>query len=183
MAKEITIHPDNTARSKFTALKQFMLDALAGGPISVLVRRPSRSREQEKLYHKLIAVISDQVTFETKHPDSDPGRIVYFFGRNRRRKYKPEIWKALLVDQFEQERALAGEPLRKPGQIVPAMDGSGRMVTVRPSTTGFSVAEGSDFIEFIFAQGIELGVKWPATAEEIAAAERDWIASNRGEAA
>lgn len=164
MAKEITIHPDATAQQKFTALKQFMLDALAGGPISVLVRRPSRSREQEKLYHKLIAIISSQVTVY--------GKLYY-----------PEIWKALLVDQFEQERAAMGQPLRKPGQVVPAMDGSGRMVTVRPSTTGFSVAEGSDFIEFIYAQGIELGVKWPATAEEIAAAERDWIASNRGEAA
>ncbi len=164
MAKEITIHPDNTARQKFTALKQFMLDALAGGPISVLVRRPSRSREQEKLYHKLIAVISGQIKV---------------FGK----VYEPEVWKALLVDQFEQERAAMGQPLRKPGQIVPAMDGSGRMVTVRPSTTGFSVAEGSDFIEFIYAQGVELGVKWPATAEEIAAAEREWIASNRGEAA
>lgn len=164
MAKEITIHPDNTARSKFTALKEVMVAALAGGPISVLVRRPSRSREQEKLYHKLIAIISGQIKV---------------FGK----VYEPEVWKALLVDQFEQERAAMGQPLRKPGQIVPAMDGSGRMVTVRPSTTGFSVAEGSDFIEFIFAQGIELGVKWPATAEEIAAAERDWIASNRGEAA
>lgn len=164
MAKEITIHPDNTAQQKFTALKQFMLEALSGGPISVLVRRPSRSREQEKLYHKLIAVISGQIKV---------------FGK----VYEPEVWKALLVDQFEQERAAMGQPLRKPGQIVPAMDGSGRMVTVRPSTTGFSVAEGSEFIEFIYAQGVELGVKWPATAEEIAAAERNWIASNRGEAA
>tara|TARA_Y100000034_G_scaffold94231_1_gene114184 strand:- start:642 stop:1136 length:495 start_codon:yes stop_codon:yes gene_type:complete len=164
MAREITIHPDSTARQKFTALKTAMVELLNGGPISVLVRRPSRSREQEKLYHKLIAVIAGQIKV---------------FGRS----YEPEIWKALLVDQFEQERAAMGQPLRKPGQVVPAMDGSGRMVTVRPSTTGFSVAEGSDFIEFIFAQGIELGVKWPATAEEIAAAEREWIASNRGEAA
>ena len=183
MAKEITIHPDSTAQQRFTALKQFMLEALTGGPISVLIRRPSRSREQEKLYHKLIAVISDQVVFETWRPDSDPGRVVYLFDRRRRRKYKPEIWKALLVDQFEQERAAMGQPLRKPGHVVPALDGSGRLVSVRPSTTGFSVSEASDFIEFIYAYGVELGVQWPATAEEIAAAEREWIASNRGEAA
>lgn len=159
MAREFTFSQDN-ARAAMMAIKTLVIDLLQGGPVSVLIRRPSRSREQEKMYHSLIGVIAQQV------------RV---FGK----PYEPEIWKALLVDKFEHERAAMGEPLRKPGQIVPAMDGSGRMVSVRPSTTGFSVAEGSAFIEFIFSEGVEMGVKWPASAEEIAAAERAYIASNR----
>ena len=163
MAREFNFDQSN-ARQAMGAIKALIIELLLSGAVSVLIRRPSRSREQEKLYHALIGEISKQITVYGK-------------------PYAPEIWKALLVDQFEQERVAMGRPLRKPGQIVPAMDGSGRMVTVRPSTTGFSVEEGSEFIEFIYAQGIEMGVKWPATAEEIAAAEREWINTNRRAAA
>lgn len=163
VAREFNFDQSN-ARAAMAAIKAFVIELLLSGGVSVLIRRPSRTREQEKLYHKLISEVSKQV------------RV---FGKT----YEPEIWKALLVDQFEQERLAMNKPLRKPGQIVPAMDGSGRMVTVRPSTTGFSVEEGSEFIEFTYAQGVEMGVKWPASAEEIAANEREWIATNRRTAA
>lgn len=121
---------------------------LEGGKVELSILRPSRSREQEKLYHKLIGIIADQVKVMTK-------------------KYDVAIWKALLVDQFAQDKAAAGSPLKKPGTVFPAMDGSGRLVSIRPSTTGFTVAESSEFIEFLYAQGIELGVKWPASKHDL----------------
>lgn len=114
--------------------------------------RPNKSREQEMHYHALIGEIAKQVKV---------------FGK----QYEPEVWKALLVDQFEQEMRQLGKPLRKPSNVVPAMDGTGRLVTVRPSTTKFSKEEGSNFIEFLYAQGVEMGVVWSATAEQIKLAE------------
>lgn len=137
-----------------TVLKNVIIEGLQSGDLAVLVRRPSKSREQEKKYHAMIHEIAGQV-------------------RTYGKRWGDDVWKALLVDQFAQDRANIGEPLRKPGSVVPAMDGSGRMVTVRASTAEFNKQEGSDFIEFLYATGIELGVQWSASAEQIAAAECD----------
>lgn len=123
-------------------------EKLEGGNVELSILRPSRSRDQEKLYHKLISIVADQVKVMGN-------------------KYDVAIWKALLVDQFAQDKEASGEPLRKPGTIFPAMDGSGRLVSIRPSTTGFSVAESGEFIEFIYAKGIELGVRWPASKQDL----------------
>lgn len=121
---------------------------LESGNVELAILRPSRSRNQEKLYHKLISIVASQV-------------------KVMGRKYDVAIWKALLVDQFAQDKEAAGEPLRKPGAIFPAMDGSGRLVSIRPSTTGFTVAESGEFIEFIYSKGIELGVNWPASKYDL----------------
>lgn len=143
----IIITKENRAeRTRYAS--SVLTDKLEGGKVEMLLLRPSRSRQQEKLYHKLIGIIADQVKVMTK-------------------KYDVAIWKALLVDQFAQDKEAAGEPLRKPGAVFPAMDGSGRLVSIRPSTTGFSVAESSEFIDFIYAQGVELGVRWPASKHDL----------------
>lgn len=152
MAREIQITQSN-AQMAMAYLKKTILEGLAGGDLSVNVRRPSKSREQEKLYHTLIGEIAAQVRT---------------FGK----RYDAEVWKAMLVDQFAVERAAMGEPLRNPGTVVPAMDGSGRMVTVRASTAKFSREEGGAFIEYLYAQGTEMGVRWSANAEQIAAAQQ-----------
>lgn len=157
MAREILIR-NSGAQVAMAALKKTIIEALAGGDVSVVVRRPCKSREQEKLYHALIAEIASQVRT---------------FGK----RYDTDVWKALLVDQFAVERTAMGEPLRKPGAVVPAMDGSGRMVTVRASTTEFNREEGGAFIEFLYAQGVEMGVRWSANAEQIAAAARHGVAA------
>ena len=136
------------AKDGMSLLKNIIIESLHGGDTEVVVRRPSKSRDQEAHYHALINEIAQQVKIYTKH-------------------YSAEVWKALLVDQFRIEREQMGEPLRKAGQTVPAMDGSGRLITIRPSTREFSASEASAFIEFIFAQGIAMGVKWPANMESI----------------
>lgn len=152
---EFIINNEN-AKAMFQNIRQALWAAMQSGAVSVRISRPSKSREQEKHYHALINEIAQQVTV---------------YG-----KAKPaKIWKALLVDSFEREREEMGEPLRKPGQLVPSLD-LDRLVSVRPSTTDFSKSEGAAFIEFLYAYGVEVGVKWSANAEQIAAAEREGAA-------
>lgn len=150
--RTVKLTKDN-AREGMTQLKHIIIEALHDGDTEVVVRRPSKSRDQERHYHALINEIAQQVKVYTSY-------------------YPAEVWKALLVDQFRVEREQMGEPLRKSGQTVPAMDGSGRLITIRPSTRDFSVSEASAFIEFLYAQGVEMGVKWTATIDQILQAER-----------
>lgn len=146
MTRIIITKENRAERTRYAS--SVITQKLEGGKVELAILRPSRSREQEKLYHKLIGIIAEQIKVMAN-------------------KYDVAIWKALLVDQFAQDKQEAGSPLRKPGSVFPAMDGSGRLVSIRPSTTGFSVSESSEFIEFIYAQGIELGVKWPATKHDL----------------
>lgn len=138
----------NNAQAVLNTVWAFIVEALAGGAIIIRIMRPSKSRLQERHYHALIGEIASQVNVLGK-------------------KYKAEIWKALLVDQFEQDKKELGETLRYPSETVPAMDMSGRLVTVRASTTGFTVSEASEFIEFLYAKGVELGIVWSANAEQL----------------
>lgn len=151
MSKEFTVTLKN-AQSVLNSLWGFIVESLAGGPVTVSVSRPSRSRAQEKHYHALIGEIAKQVSVMGK-------------------RYNPEIWKVLLVDQFAQEKKSMGEQLSNPGATVPAMDMSGRLVTIRPSTRKFNKKEGQEFIEYLYSKGIEMGVKWSASAQQIKMAE------------
>jgi len=114
---------------------------LAEGNVSVTVKAQTKSRDVEKKYHAMIADIAKQVTF---------------YGTT---KYSAEVWKSLLVEQFANDRAAMGEPLRHPARKITSMDGH-RVITVRPSTTQFGKKEASDFVEFLYAQGADMGVAW-----------------------
>lgn len=120
---------------------------LNGGPVVVTLGRPKRSGAQNRHFHALIGEIAQQVEVGG-------------------RKYSTEVWKALLVDGFEQEMESAGTPLSKPGRTVPSLDGR-RVVTVRPSTTELRKAEAAALIEYLYAQGVEMGVKFTAPTIEI----------------
>lgn len=152
MSNELVLTQDNV-KTRFPVLRQRVWDALQGGSLCVSLKRPSRTRDQEKHYHALISEISKQVK---------P------MGKN----HAPDVWKALLVDAFEKDKAEQGEPLRKPSRTVASLDQE-RLVTVRASTTVFSVNEGRDFIDFLYAFGIDCGVKWSATAQQIRDAQQD----------
>lgn len=145
MAKSITIRSADQQRHLMLRVWQLVTEMIKGGPVVVTLTRESKTREMEKKYHAMIRDIADQVTF---------------FGTKR---YAPEIWKALLVDQFEQEKLAMGEPLTHPGQLITSMDGR-RTITVRPSTTQFRKHEAAEFIEFLYAQGSEMGVNWSEPA-------------------
>jgi len=114
---------------------------LAEGNVSVTVKAQTKSRDVEKKYHAMIADIAKSVTF---------------YGKT---KYSAEVWKSLLVEQFANDRAAMGEPLRHPARKITSMDGH-RVITVRPSTTQFGKKEASDFVEFLYAQGAEMSVTW-----------------------
>jgi hypothetical protein len=140
--------------------------ACSGEPLLVVVTEIGKSRAQERKYHRLIAEFSKQIQFDL--PRLATGKVVQI---PKKRRYSPDTWKALLVDAFEQEKALMGEPLRKPGRVVPSLDGQ-RVVSLRASTRDFSRVEGSEFIEFLYARGVEYGVQWPAEQWQIIQAER-----------
>lgn len=109
-------------------------------PVIVELSRPVKSREQEKRYHAMIGDIAKQVDFDGK-------------------KFSVDVWKTLLVDQFEEELRQMGIDLSKPGKCEISLDGR-RIVQIRPSTTGFLVKEASDFIEYLFSFGAENHIEW-----------------------
>lgn len=135
--------------SEFEAVKPAIADELQRSDLVMTITRTNKSRDQERKYHAMLGEISNGVQVLGK-------------------RYSPEIWKVLLVDEFEQERQAMGEPLGHPGATVPSLDGR-RLVTVRPSTRQLSAKEASAFIEFLYAKGVEFGLRWSATAEEIKA--------------
>lgn len=120
---------------------------IQAGPVVITLARESKNRQQEKKYHALIGDIAKQITF---------------YGNKR---YSTDTWKALLVEQFDQEMKQMGTPLSKPGRLITSLDGQ-RTITVRPSTTDFKKHEAAAFIEYLYAQGCEMGVQWgePALA-------------------
>lgn len=143
---EITIGDSQTFGDRMRRVIDLVDRGLSRGPVVVTLGRPKRSGAQNRHFHALIGEIAQQVEVGG-------------------RKYSPKVWKAMLVDQFEQEMAAAGTPLSKPGSTVPSLDGR-RVVTVRPSTTELRKAEAAAFIEFLYAQGVDMGVEFtPPTIE------------------
>ena len=141
----ITIQDTETLRERMMKVWHLVNQGIKAGPVTIRLGRPSKSRDQERKYHAMIGDIAKQITF---------------FGNKH---YSVEVWKALLVDKFAQERLEQGQPLSHPGEVITSMDGR-RVITIRPSTTQFRVAEANEFIEFLYAEGIDMGVKWSEPA-------------------
>lgn len=79
------------------------------------------------------------------------------------RGYELKCLKAVLVQQFADEKAEMAEPLKHPGAT--AWDWKRKQpVTVRPSTTDFSVSEAAEFIEWLYAEGTALDIQWSEKA-------------------
>ncbi len=134
MKQLFTIRELETLRPVMLQVWNAVKGAVEGGPVEVTIRRVSKSREQEEKYHAMIRDIHKTV-------DTDRG-------------YTFRVWKALLVDQYEQELLGMNEPLTHPGQVVISLDGQ-RGLTVRPSTTEFRKFEASGFIQFLYAWGVD----------------------------
>lgn len=98
-----------------------------------------RSNEQNKKFHALIRDIANTAKVD--------------------KKYSQDVWKALLVDAFEQELKSQGEELPKPSKVALSFDGQ-RAVSIRPSTTSFNKAVGAKFIEFLYVFGVENGAEF-----------------------
>lgn len=172
MAREITINQQNANAGAMTTLRNWIVEALQGGAVSVALRRPSKTREQEKLYHVLIGEILQQGTTAIGlAPSFEPVfiKLSDLIPRNGR-DIAFEITKGLMVSRFANECKNLGEPLGAKG--VTYLDPETMQFTnSRPRTKQFSVPEGSKFIEWLYANGIEMGVTWSATAQQIKMAE------------
>jgi hypothetical protein len=143
---EIIIGGQDSLRERMMTVWDLVCRGIKAGPVVVTLGRPKRRGDQNRHFHALIGEIAQQVT---------PGGL----------KFSADVFKALLIDQFEQEMEAAGTPISKPGRTVPSLDGR-RAVTVRPSTTCLKEREAADFIEFLYSWGVEHDVTFtPPTIE------------------
>lgn len=127
---QVTARLDQASRDIRTALEKGV-DAVV-----LTLTRESRSAAMNRKFHAMIRDISKTVEIETKH--------------------SPEIWKALLVDKFENELKLQRIALSKPSRVIMSLD-SERIISIRASTTDFDKQTGSNFIEFLYWFGQEYG--------------------------
>ncbi len=153
-ARLFTIKDTTAQRSVMADCWDFVSKAIQGGSLDVTVAQASKTRAQEKMYHRMMGDISKQVDFDGV-------------------KYDTTTWKAQLIDQFQQEKLLLGEPLSKPGRTVMSLDKQ-RVVQIRPSSTDFRKKEASDFIEYLFSFGAEANIEW--TDPETQAQYADYFA-------
>lgn len=135
---EIRANNPQELEARLPRVSDLSRKGILGGPITITLGRPKRSNPQNRKFHALIGDIAKSLDFQGK-------------------KYSTEVWKAWLVDQFEEELKAMGRSLAKPSQVMPSLDGR-RVITIRASTTGFTKGVGSEFIEFLYAWGIAEGV-------------------------
>lgn len=105
----------------------------SGKKLTIEIKQQSKSREQERLYHELIGQIAKQA----QHVGS---------------KWSADDFKRLLVDQFAREIGLTG------AKIIPNLDGTG-FVQLGVQTRKFTVDQGSQFIEWLYAWAANNGVE------------------------
>ena len=105
-----------------------------------------KKREQEEKYHAMIGQISSQA----EH-----------FGQKR----DLETWKRLLIAAFVivlRENAKAegkDDPFPEVGALIPALNGKD-FVQVGVPSSGFTIKQASQFIEYLYAFGEESGVRF-----------------------
>jgi hypothetical protein len=132
-----TITPKNIAGA-LGSLIQIINKAMFTGPVVVTVEREARSLNMNAKQHAMYSDIASTTEL-------------------RGRKYKPEVWKELLVDAFEKEYELSvSEKLPKPGEWVMSLCGN-YPVRVRPATAKFGKKIGSMLIIYLYQKGDEYG--------------------------
>jgi hypothetical protein len=120
-----------------------------GWKVVITPNVPDKTRDQEEKYHAQIGDIKKS------------GRFA-FMGRT---DWHQEDIKRLLIDAYSRIRTAEGRPLRYVTKVVPSLDGSG-VVHLNPRSRDFSREEASEFIEFLYAYGTDLGVRWSEPKEE-----------------
>ena len=114
------------------AWTQIKAELMAGHKISLTFKRQSRSDQQNKLFHAIIADIAKQA----EHAGA---------------RWDLESWKRFLVDQWAKETG------RSSGRVAPSLDGE-RVVQLGMQTRHFNKAEASEFTEWLFAWCSENGI-------------------------
>lgn len=135
--KVILIQGYDVVRDRMMYAWELVQKGLQSGPVVVRLGRPSKSRDQEAKYHAMIGDIAKTVSVDGRRVNRD-------------------VWKAYLVQGFEEELKTQGRTLARPSQIV-FNPFTGQWVTVRASTKNFRVREAADFIEYLYAFGVDHG--------------------------
>ena len=104
----------------------------AGHKLELEIKRESKSRDQEEMYHAIIG----QVAKQASHLGA---------------KWSAEDWKRFLVWQFSKEVGIST------GKLVPSLDGTG-IVQLGLQTRKFTKDEASQFTEWLIVWAAENGV-------------------------
>jgi NinB protein len=131
------------AEARRRAAAYIVDDAPAGWRVTV--KPQAKRRIQEERYHAMCGDFAAQWPFAGKHWHKDD-------------------MKRLLVDAFAEAMRQAGTPLHHDGRVVPSIDGL-RVVQLGIQTGDFYVSEASQFIEYLFAFGADIGIKWSDEAK------------------
>ena len=121
-----------------------------GKKVLMTLQRPRRNTLTNAKLHAMIEDIRQQCVIKIGVHVLDKSREL-------------EVWKSLLVRWFDLELNEMGEPLKKGGRRIFDMM-YGEWVYMRPSTTDFNQSEAGKFIEFLYAFGVEHGVKFTERA-------------------
>ena len=127
------------------SIKPMILRGIEGGPVSVQIGRPNKTRLQEKKYHSMIRDICATATIKINGAFVDLSN--------------PQIVKALLISWYEYELNEMGETLKKPSVNVFDLIRC-ELITVRASSKEFTAKEAAGFIEFLYKTGAEYGARW-----------------------
>lgn len=133
MAVTVKLYNPQQAHTELMKLWPQMKAALqAGHKLELDIKRESKSRDQEEMYHAIIGQISKQAS----HLGA---------------KWSAEDWKRFLVWQFAKEVGIST------GKLVPSLDGTG-IVQLGLQTRKFTKDEAIQFTEWLIAWAAENGV-------------------------
>lgn len=136
----------------FSRCVKAMQESFKSGLLYEVIIRPydEKSREQEEKYHAMISDISKQLLHNGEKLDA-------------------ESWKRLFIEAFVivmQEMAKGEnkpDPFHGKARLIMSLDGS-RIVQLGVQSRKFGKGMASDFIEYLYAYGVENGVKFSAKA-------------------
>ena len=133
---KIKLYSAQQAHAELLKLWPQMKSALESGhKLEMEIRRESKSRDQEEMYHALIGHIAKQAS----HLGS---------------KWDAEDWKRFLVWQFAKEVGI------NTGKLVPSLDGTG-IVQLGMQTRKFTKDQASQFTEWLLAWAAQNGIEIP----------------------
>lgn len=133
---KIKLYSAQQAHAELLKLWPQMKSALESGhKLEMEIRRESKSRDQEEMYHALIGHIAKQAS----HLGA---------------KWDAEDWKRFLVWQFAKEVGI------NTGKLVPSLDGTG-IVQLGMQTRKFTKDQASQFTEWLLAWAAQNGIEIP----------------------
>ena len=136
MGYTVKLYSPQQAHAELTKCwQQIKASIQAGNKLELTIKRESKSRDQEEMYHAIIGHIAKQAS----HLGA---------------KWDAEDWKRFLVWQFAKEVGI------NTGKLVPSLDGTG-IVQLGMQTRKFTKDQASQFTEWLLAWAAQNGIEIP----------------------